>query len=47
MILEGRNIVSTHSLFANVNEATYDALDEYTYTLISDEVAEWVERYPV
>jgi hypothetical protein len=47
MIAEGRNIVATHSLFAYVNEDTYSALDTHQYTLLIDEVAEWVERYPI
>jgi hypothetical protein len=47
LIVEGRNIVATHSLFSYVNEETYSALDTHQYTLLIDEVAEWVERYPI
>jgi len=47
MIEEGRNIVATHSLFSYVNEETYAALDTHSYTLLIDEVADWVERYPI
>ncbi len=47
MILEGKNIVSTHSLFSHVNGDTCTALDSYQYTLMIDEVADWVEQYPM
>jgi Type III restriction enzyme, res subunit len=47
MILDGRNVVATHALFAEVNEETYSALEEFQYTLLIDEVADWVERYPI
>lgn len=47
MILEGQNIVSTHALFKFIDEATGDALDQFRYTLFVDEVAEWVEKYPI
>lgn len=47
MLLDGQNIVSTHALFKFVDENTGDALDQYRYTLFVDEVAEWVEKYPI
>lgn len=47
MIAEGRNIVSTHSLFSHTDQRTYDALDNFQYTLFIDEVAEWVARYSI
>ena len=47
MLLEGRNCVATHSLFSYTNEETQAALEHFQYTLIIDEVAEWVERYEI
>src|SRR4051812_37435371 len=47
LLREGRNIVATHKLFEFVNEETYDALDNYQYTLIIDEVCDWVQKYPI
>jgi hypothetical protein len=46
LLADGRNIVSTHALLAHADEDTMDVLDEFQYTLIIDEVAEWVTRYP-
>lgn len=47
LLAEGRNIASTHSLFKHVDAVTGAALENYRYTLFIDEVAEWVEQYPI
>jgi hypothetical protein len=47
MLIEGRNIITTHNLFARADVETREALQEHFYTLVIDEVCEWVERYPI
>lgn len=43
LLSQGKNIVSTHSLFSMVNDETLKYLKEYKYTLILDEVFSVVE----
>lgn len=45
LIQEGRNICTTHSLFSNLNLATYAALRAQGYTLVIDEVLNCVELF--
>lgn len=40
LLSQGKNIVSTHSLFAMVNDETLRYLEKYNYTLVMDEVFE-------
>jgi hypothetical protein len=47
MLLAGKCIVSTHALFAYADESTKAAVEEHRYVLIIDEVADWVEQYPI
>lgn len=47
LIREGRNVVATHALFQHVDQGTLEALTKRPYYLLIDEVAEWVERYPL
>lgn len=45
LILQGRNIVSTHALFMNINDDLIDALRLNGYTLYLDEVFEAIGIY--
>ncbi|HGO9415610.1 TPA: DEAD/DEAH box helicase family protein [Bacillus cereus] len=47
LISEGKNIVSTHSLFRNINSEVIDLLDMENYTLILDEVMDVIEQVDV
>lgn len=44
---EGENIVSTHALFSLVDDRAAAAFRQYQYTLVIDEVADWVQEIPV
>jgi len=44
LLLDGKNIVSTHALFKLTTKETVKALEEHSYTLIMDEVAEVVSN---
>lgn len=39
LVRQGKNIVSTHELFSNIDEATLKFIKSHNYTLILDEVA--------
>ncbi|WP_160719826.1 DEAD/DEAH box helicase family protein [Bacillus sp. USDA818B3_A] len=39
LVRQGKNIVSTHELFSNIDEATLTFIKSHNYTLILDEVA--------
>jgi len=45
LIKSGKNIVSTHSLFKNMDNITRELLEEREYILILDEVMDVVEEY--
>lgn len=47
LLSQGKNIVSTHSLFAMVNDETLKYLKEYSYTLVMDEVFQVVEQIKI
>ena len=47
LLSQGKNIVSTHSLFAMIDENTLKYLKEYNYTLILDEVFNVVEEIKI
>lgn len=47
LLSQGKNIVSTHSLFAMIDESTLKYLKEYNYTLILDEVFNVVEEIKI
>ncbi|CAM4393629.1 hypothetical protein BAMA_13045 [Bacillus manliponensis] len=47
LISEGKNIVSTHSLFKNIDRETIDLLDMENYTLILDEVMNVIEQVDI
>lgn len=44
LLLDGKNIVSTHSLFSRANEETRDLIQADNYVLILDEVMDVVEQ---
>jgi len=45
LVIEGRNIVSTHALFGNINDELINALRINNYVLILDEVFQTVEKF--
>ena len=45
LLKEGRNVVSTHSLFKNISDEVIQVLRVAGYTLIMDEVASVLEEY--
>ena len=47
LLSQGKNIVSTHSLFAMIDNNTLEYLKEYNYTLILDEVFNVVEEIKI
>lgn len=47
LLSQGKNIVSTHSLFSMVNDETLKYLKEYSYTLVMDEVFQVVEQIKI
>lgn len=47
LLSQGKNIVSTHSLFSMVNDETLKYLKEYNYTLVMDEVFQVVEQIKI
>ena len=47
LLSQGKNIVSTHSLFAMIDNDTLKYLKEYNYTLILDEVFNVVEEIKI
>lgn len=47
LLSQGKNIVSTHSLFAMIDDSTLKYLKEYNYTLILDEVFNVVEEIKI
>jgi hypothetical protein len=42
----GENVVSTHALFALVDDEAAEAFKRWRYTLIIDEVTDWVRELP-
>lgn len=44
LVRTGKDIVSTHALFSNIDEATLTFIKSHNYTLILDEVANVVEQ---
>ena len=47
LLSQGKNIVSTHSLFAMIDDSTLKYLKKYNYTLILDEVFNVVEEIKI
>ncbi|WP_254901847.1 DEAD/DEAH box helicase family protein [Thalassobacillus devorans] len=47
LVRHGKNIVSTHELFSNIDEATLKFIKSNNYTLILDEVANVIEQAQV
>ena len=47
LLNQGKNIVSTHSLFAMIDDSTLKYLKKYNYTLILDEVFNVVEEIKI
>lgn len=47
LIIEGRDIVTTHALFAMISQEMLDTIEQKGYTLIMDEVANVLEIYNI
>jgi hypothetical protein len=47
LVMEGRNIVSTHALFSNITDELINALRINNYVLILDEVFQTVEKFDI
>lgn len=45
LIKKGRNVVSTHALFSNIDDRLIDAIRSHSYILILDEVMNVVEKF--
>jgi hypothetical protein len=45
LIMDGKNIVSTHALFSNISDDLIDVLRSSSYTLYLDEVFQTVDKY--
>jgi hypothetical protein len=45
LISKGRNVVSTHALFSNINDKLIDAIRSHEYTLVLDEVMNVIEKF--
>lgn len=47
LVRQGKDIVSTHQLFLNIDEATLSFIKSHNYTLVLDEVANVIEQAPI